>query len=74
MRQPCQGAVLQRFAHGLDGAWRLDGLDGAGALLFLHDAMAPPLADGNKSMIAQQIADALAGEDFTLGHIPPRTG
>ena len=29
MRQPCQGAVLQRFAHGLDGAWRLDGLDGA---------------------------------------------
>jgi hypothetical protein len=32
------------------------------------------LADGDKTIFAEQIADVLAGEDFTLGHIPPRTG
>jgi len=34
----------------------------------------PFLADGDKTMFAEQIADVLAGKDFTLGHIPPRTG
>ena len=31
-------------------------------------------ADDDKTIFAEQIADVLAGEDFTLGHIPPRTG
>ena len=63
-----EGAGLQ-FSVERDG----DG-DGAGALFFLHDAVAPFLADGFKSMGAKQIADGFAGEDFTLGHTPPRTG
>jgi len=63
-----EGAGLQ-FPMERDG----DG-DGAGALFFLHDAVASLLADGDKTIFAEQIADVLAGEDFTLGHIPPRTG
>ena len=63
-----EGAGLQ-FSVERDG----DG-DGAGALFFLHDAVASFLADGDKTMFAEEIADVLAGENFTLGHIPPRTG
>ena len=48
--------------------------DSVGAIFFLHNSGTAPLADGNKTMIAQQIAKGFAGEDFTLGHTPPRTG
>ena len=63
-----EGAGLQ-FSVERDG----DG-DGAGALFFLHDAVASFLADSDKTMLTEEIADVLAGENFTLGHIPPRTG
>ena len=48
--------------------------DGAGALFFLHDAVAAPLAHGHEAVGAEKIAAGFAGEDLTLGHIPPRTG
>ena len=48
--------------------------DSGRAIFFLHNSVTASLADGNKSMLAQQIAKGFAGEDFTLGHTPPRTG
>ena len=48
--------------------------DGAGALFFLHDAVAAPLAHSDEAVGAEKIAAGFAGEDFTLGHTPPRTG
>ena len=48
--------------------------DSGGAIFFLHNSVTASLADSLKSVGAKQIADGLAGEDFTLGHIPPRTG
>ena len=47
---------------------------GAGSFFFLHDSVAAFLAHADKAMLAEQVASGLAGEDFTLGHIPPRTG